>query len=214
METRDELLKKLKSIDGILIGDLTITYDIGMQFEYASAEGYGYEGGYNIANWPLTHVRDNRMTDKWDNIISKIKAGNLAHEDITGTWLEDFINDLEYMSAFPETDEEKDTKTNKPKLSNFLKPLEAISKEEASDIYVMFDGGTWYFVDRLVVSATLETVAKAFAKKYLSFQPWDNLATEQLQEWVDKLENMNRLFCLGYNSDEDDEEVDEDDENS
>ena len=91
---REEMIAKLKSAV-IRVIPVLITMDMGLQYDYVTAEdaGTGFGG---MGSWPV-HLFYFMELEKWRQLRSAIQDGSLSDEHLKGTELAAFIDSISTM---------------------------------------------------------------------------------------------------------------------
>ena len=182
---KQEILIKLKSLSGLLLGNFVLTTDMGLQFDYASAEGCGTSLG-NMGEWPVYRIHDKRLLQQWSHIISKIESEELTLKDISGTVLEEITLSLEHQ--YGSFSDKKDPEHKLLSLSEFYAPLTYLSLSKSESFYLMIDSAKWE-LDKLEVSSTTDEARSRFEEKYCYYDTWESLDDESLVYWYNRINN-------------------------
>ena len=182
---KQEILVRLKSLPDFLLGGFVLTSDMGLQFDYAAAEGCGTCLG-SMGEWPVYEIHDTRLSHQWEYIISKITKRELALKDISKTALEDITLSLarQHESFANILDWDSPNRS----LSDFYAPLTNISLKESESFFLMIDGAQ-FELDDLEVYTTAEEVQNRFKEKYCFFDFWETLDEDSLTYWYDRINN-------------------------
>lgn len=187
--TRKEKLKKLQSIEGVLIGELVMTYDMGIQFGYMTKDGYGYNFG-TIGEWPVINIIDETLPDKWETIISKINEGSLTCKDLKDTVLKEIAYIVARLDKIASEDEDPDEEvSDNSNISNFFTPFKDIPKNKSNVFYIIIDLGQWELEEPEVFTSE-DSVKEAFIERYCEdITPWEDLDDKELDDWLEKLDD-------------------------
>ncbi len=172
--TREQMLNELKKIDLRAIATVA-TEDMGIQYDYANSEGSGTGFG-GMGSWPA-HIIRKMDGEKWKAIRSAIKESRLQEEDLEGTDLSPFVDDISSRKGF--------------ELSDALSGLMELPDVVDAPIYCLYDQGMWYeHTDKPQFFVDEAAFKKAFADAYVDFiRPWEDMGDEELEYWYDRLQD-------------------------
>ena len=170
---REEMIAKLKSVD-IRATPTVITMDMGLQYDYVTAEGAGTRFG-GMGNWPV-HLFNSMKPEKWKQIRSAIQDGSLSEEHLKGTELVAFIDCISTMQPLV--------------LSEVLKNLLRLPETLTSQFFCLYDTGKWYTSSDIPKFFLSEQEMKdAFIAEYVfDITPWEDIPDDELKEWLNRLQ--------------------------
>ena len=172
---RDEMLNKLHSIR-TGAQPTVITNDMGLQYEYVTAEGHG-EGFGNMGAWPAYRL-EGITEDFLCGIKQKIANETLCEDDLAETDLYLFYR---HVFDIPRPD------SCIPEICDFFKSLLHVSSIRDNLLFVMCDACQWE--PEAFFYGTYEELEEAFGDYYASdVEEWDDLEDSELEEWVQRVE--------------------------
>ena len=178
--TREQLLNKLHDVPFCAIATV-VTEDMGLQYDYISSEGSGTGFG-GMGRWPA-YVFAPIPNDLWHMIRGKLNDGSLRIEDLDGTELKEFAEDLfeSYYGGFFRDIE----------LLDMMSGLKDLPESISTPFYCLFDmGDSGYANHRPVFYATEGDFIEAFIDTYCSyFDKWEEMDTEDLENWWERIED-------------------------
>ncbi len=189
--TREEKLALLHSIS-FGAWPTVATMDMGLQYEYVTPEGYGCEFGA-FGSWPAHKIYD-VSAEAFERIKNKLRSGSLQKEDLEGTGLLRFYENV-YSPFRPDS---------VPTVSELFKELLHVNIND-DVVYALCDPLSWspeaYFY------SSYDEMAAAFIDRYQSYtEKWDDLDDEQLDNWIDSLEEVNGVELVEIHLNDMDEE--------
>lgn len=180
MDTRSELIKKLKAIP--CSATITVvTLDMGLEYAYVSAEGCGAKFGA-MGRWPLIKLGQIEEA-QWRSIRSKVADGSISINDLENTSLYEFGDDVlnhYYGGMFREV-----------YLPEMMKNLLDLPEKLTADFYCLFDlGDSGYEGHVPLFFETEQECVQAFHRDYCNdMVSWDDLSDDDLVEWSKRIEN-------------------------
>ena len=178
--TRDELLNELKSVEFCAVPTV-MTMDMGIQYDYVYPEGAG-SGFGGMGMWPAYFI-SGIENGKWIEIKQKLKSEMLTVDDLEGTELGIFANNLfeDYYGACFRTID----------LNDMLRGLIDLPDDLPDRIYILFDmGDIGYEGHRPEFYIHKKDLLEAFQDAYCTdIEPWDEMGTEELQEWYERIDD-------------------------
>ena len=190
--TREEKLSFLHSIQ-IGAWPTVATMDMGLEFEYVTPEGCGSVLG-SFGGWPAHKIFD-ISTEALNQIKDKIRSSSLRKEALEGTGLKRFY-DCVFMPQRSESDI--------PTLSAFFNGLLGINLSSDA-IYALCDPLAWE--PEASFYSSYDEMAAAFIDQYeYDIQVWDDLDDEDLDYWINTLEDINGVELVEIHLHEVDDE--------
>ena len=182
---REEMLKELKTIDLRAIPTVA-TMDMGLQYDYATAEGAGTGFG-GMGDWPA-HMFNPIAKEQWLTIRKAIKENALAVSDLEGTGLDSFLGNVKTIS-------------NEEKIipSEVLEGLLILPEDHADAFFCMFDAGLWYdkYADKPEFFTSEKELKEAFINRYVDdLTRWEEMDDEELIDWYNRLHDEMEEFTI------------------
>lgn len=172
---REEMLKKLHAAK-IAAQPITITMDMGLQYEYVTPEGCGCGFG-NMGEWPAYLIRD--MTNDILHLLQqKIKSKTLTLEDMAGTDLEKLCNAVTDIPRMPGYIFDPNV---------FFEGMLEIKSIRDDNLYVICDIAQQE--PAAILFETYEEFERAFANMYITnIERWEDCDDESLENWLKRIE--------------------------
>jgi len=180
MENRNELIAELKTIHFSAVPTV-VTFDMGLEYAYVSAEGCGAKYGA-MGRWPLIKI-EKVEENQWHHIRDKVADGSITISDLENTSLYEFGDDVlnhYYGGMFREIH-----------LPEMMKDLLDLPETLTGDFYCLFDLGDSGYEDHIpLFYETEQGCIKAFRRGYCNdMVSWDDLSDDDLLEWSKRIEN-------------------------
>lgn len=176
--TREEKIAKLKTIE-LMVADLTMTYDMGMQFSILTRNGATTTMG-DYEDWPISgfRVTDN-LRKLHDDLLDKV---GLSNEQI----LEEPLCRELYTLHGGDVDEpsEDDQSKNIDTIIDELMSLDL----DGDNVYVFASLAPWNFDIRLFDDYD-SLVLYCLDKWEYQVNPYDKMSDEEIDYWYDVAEN-------------------------
>jgi len=181
---RKEMIERLRSID-VRAVPTVITMDMGLQYDYMTAEGAGTGFG-GMGRWPA-HKFSPIEQKKWAQIRFAIQNKTLSQEQLNGTELAAFVDDINTMQPLV--------------LSDVFLNLLALPETLTHAFYCLYDSGKWYAnSDKPKFFLKEQEMKNAFIMDYVfDITPWENMSDEELKEWFDRSQDeMSEFPVMTY----------------
>ena len=163
--TREQMLKKLKSLDFSYIDPLPEWTDVGFTERpiWINSKGYGYLSCDDPSD--MYWIGEKVEQHKWKSIRKNLREGTLARKDIEGTSLVELLEDIALDDNVCEY------------LEGIL-DLPDILKEDF--IYVMNS------IEGYVFFESKQKFDDAYKRDWCDYS-WDELDNEILKEWINRI---------------------------
>lgn len=161
---REEMLEKLKNINvGVKL--VALTSEVALECTYVTSEGIGYEWR-SLYDWPTCAVIKNVSSELLCTVKEKLASKTLTLSDIEKTSLEQFY--------FGE----------KISVGDFFSHVQDVDTLCGNELYALsIDEKVYFYVD-------YKSFENAFQKNYAICDTyWENMSDEDLEEWINRLEN-------------------------
>ena len=180
--TRDQMINELKLLDLHAIPTVA-TMDMGLQYDYATAEGAGTGFG-GMGNWPA-HKFNCVSGEQWSVIRKGIKNKNLILEQLKGSGLDAFVREIQTL------DEEI-------VLSEVFEDILNLPEKPIGDYYCLFDTGVWYAKgDNPSFFSSEESLKEAFVDRYVDdLTYWEDMDEDELTSWYERIQDEMAEFPL------------------
>lgn len=170
---RNELLNKLHSIK-IGAQPTAMTMDMGLEYEYVTGEGFGASLG-NMGEWPVYKLENIQYSDV-EIIKEKLNEG-LTVEHIKDT----------SFGVFAKYIFEEKRPDIKDEVEFLFEGVSSIKSVENNALYALCDLDQWS--PKISFFESEDELEQAFCNEYIyDIQEWETLTDEELEEWVDHIE--------------------------
>lgn len=185
------MIEELKAIDLRAIPTV-ITFDMGLEYDYVTSKGAGTSFG-GMGGWPA-HIFRPIKQEKWQSIRNAIKAMELTYEDLEGTDLYYFAQNIHSLQDF--------------ELSEALDGLLELPEQMKDQFYCFYDTGIWYNALEKPTFYMSETEVKnEFIDSFTNdIILWEDMDDEEVKTWFDRIhDDMYTFVFVRYFDDEEDD---------
>ncbi len=189
--TRAEMIEELKAID-LRAVPTVITFDMGLEYDYVTSKGAGTSFG-GMGGWPA-HIFRPIKQEKWQRIRKAVKTMELRYEDLEGTDLSFFVQNIHSLRDFD--------------LSEALDGLLELPEQMKDHFYCFYDTGTWYnSLEKPMFFMSAIEVKREFINAFANdIILWDDMDDDEVKTWYDRIhDDMNSFVFIRYYDDEEDD---------
>ncbi len=173
------MIAELKSIDLRAVATVA-TFDMGLQYDYITSEGAGTGFG-DMGGWPA-HILRPIGAEQWHRIRNAIKESALSYEDLEGTDLAPFVDNIHSMKELD--------------INEALEGILELPEDINEAFYCFYDTGTWYdSLEKPMFFTSEAEVKEEFISHYVGgIEPWEDMTDEEIENWYERLNDDLQSF--------------------